>query len=90
MKPQFIIYAGMESLLEKIDTCQNNPENSSTTKKNKHTASGHSLLTHSSLDARRNKHNYYRGKDCMKNFCKDFKKQTTKITNYEKNDTINK
>ena len=80
----------MESLLEKIDTCQNNPENSSTTNKNKRTASAYSLLTHSSFDPRRNKHNYYRGKDCMKNFCKGLKKQTTKITNYEKNDTINK
>ena len=27
MKIPFIIYASMESLLEKIDTCHNNPEN---------------------------------------------------------------
>ena len=38
MKVLFVISADMESLLEKIDTCHNNPENSSTTKVNKHTA----------------------------------------------------
>ena len=34
-KPPFIIYADLESLLEKMDTCYNNPKNSSTTKINK-------------------------------------------------------
>ena len=32
MKTPFIIYADLESLIEKIDGCKNNPENSSTTK----------------------------------------------------------
>ena len=36
----FTIYADLESLLEKMNTCHNNPENSSTTKINKHTPSG--------------------------------------------------
>ena len=36
MKGPFIIYADMESLLEKISTCHNNPNESSTTKINKH------------------------------------------------------
>ena len=31
-KTPFIIYADLECLLEKIDGCKNNPENSSTTK----------------------------------------------------------
>ena len=53
----------MESLLEKIGTFHNNPENSSTTKINKHTAFGYSLFTHCSFDAIKNKHDYYRGKD---------------------------
>ena len=35
MKVSFIIYADMESLLEKIITCHNNLKNSSTTKINK-------------------------------------------------------
>ena len=32
MKVPFIIYADLESLLEKINTCYDNPEKSSTTK----------------------------------------------------------
>ena len=41
----------------------------------------------------KNKLDYYGGKDCMKNFCKDLKKHARKIINCEKkkrNDTINK
>ena len=41
MKAPFIIYAYLESLLEKMETCYNNPEKSSTTKINKHTPSGY-------------------------------------------------
>ena len=37
MKVPFIIYADLESLLEKMNTSHNNPEKSSTTKINKHT-----------------------------------------------------
>ena len=85
MKRSFIMYANFESLLEKINTCQNNPEESSTTKINKHTASGYSLFTHCSFDATKNKLHYYRSKDCMKNFCKDLKEHAIKIINYEKN-----
>ena len=50
MKVPFIIYADLESLLEKMGTCHNNPEKSSTTKINKHTPSGYSLFTHCSFD----------------------------------------
>ena len=32
MKVPFTIYVDLESLLEKMNTCHNNPENSSTTK----------------------------------------------------------
>ena len=35
-KVSFIIYANLESLLEKMNTCHNNPEKSSTTKISKH------------------------------------------------------
>ena len=44
IKVPFIIYAGLESLLEKMNTCHNNPEKSSTTKINKHTPYSYSLL----------------------------------------------
>ena len=41
LKLPFIIYADLECLLEKVNTCYNNPEESSTTKINKHTPSGY-------------------------------------------------
>ena len=50
LKAPFIIYADLESLLEKMNTCHNNPEKSSTTKINKYTPSGYSLFTHYSFD----------------------------------------
>ena len=39
-----IIYADLEALFRKIQSCQPNPENSYTEKKNVHIASGYSLL----------------------------------------------
>ena len=88
MKVPFIIYADLECLLEKMRTCINNPNESSTTKINKHTPSGYSTFTHSSFDKSKKKLNYYRGKDCMKKFSKDLKEQTTKIIDYEKKKMI--
>ena len=71
-----------------MSMCQNNPNESSTTEINKHTPSGYSLFTHCSFDKMRNKLDYYRGKDCMKTFCKDLREQATKIINYEKKKMI--
>ena len=34
------------------------------------------------------KHDHYRGKDCMKSFCKDLKEHATKMINYENNTMI--
>ena len=87
IKLPFIIYADLECLLEKIDTCYNNPEESST-KINHHTPSGYSIFTHCSFDKSKNKLNYYRGEDCMKRFCKDLKEHAKKIINCEKKDMI--
>ena len=75
MKVPFIIYADLEFLLEKMNTCHNNPKTSSTTKINKHTGSGYSLFTHCSSDTTKYKVDYYRGKNCMINFCLDLKEQ---------------
>ena len=77
MKAPFIIYADLESLLEKINTCYDNPEKSSTTKINKHTPSGYSLFTHCLFDITKNKLDYYRGEDCMKKFCLDLREHVT-------------
>ena len=80
----FVVYADLECLLEKISTFQNNPNESSTTEINKHTPSSYSLFTHCSFDKSKNKLNHYRGKYCMKHFCKDLREHATKIINYEK------
>ena len=83
IKMPFTIYADLEFLLEKMSTCQNDPNKSSTTKINKHTPSGYSIFTHCSFDESKNKINYYRGDDCMKKFCKDLREHAMKIINYE-------
>ena len=88
MKVPFIIYADVESLLEKMNACYNNPEKSSTTKINKYTPSGYSLFTHCSFDTTKNKLDYYRRKNFMKNFCLDLREHATKIINYEKKEMI--
>ena len=78
----------MECLLEKISTCYNNLEEPSTTEINKHAPSGYSLFTHCSFDKTKNKLDCYRGENCMKKFCKDFREHATKIINYEKKHVI--
>ena len=85
IKIPFTIYADLECLLEKMDTCENDPNKSSTTKINKHTPSYYSIFTHCSFDESKNKLNYYRGDDCMKKFCRE---HSTKIINYEKKKMI--
>ena len=65
-KAPFIIYADLQCLIEKNDGCKNNPENSFTTKVGEHIPLGFSMLTKSSFTSIQNKHNVYRGKDCMK------------------------
>ena len=88
IKLPFAVYADLECLLEKMSTCQNNPNESSTTEINKHTPSGYSLFTHCSFDKTRNKLDHYRGKDCMKKFSIDLREHATKIINCEKKKII--
>ena len=88
MRVPFIIYGDLECLLEKMNICHNNPEKSSTIKINKHTPSGYSLFTHCSFDTTKNKLDYYRGKNCMKNFCLDLREHATKMINYEKKEML--
>ena len=67
-KAPFIIYVDLESMIEKIDGCKNDPENSSTTKVSKYIPSAFSMSTISSLKGIKKRHDVYRGKDCMKKF----------------------
>ena len=70
IKLPFVIYADLECLLEKMSTCINNPNESSTTEINKHTPSVYSLFNHCSFDQTKNKLDHYRDKGCMKKFSK--------------------
>ena len=88
IKLPFVVYADLECLLEKMSTCQNNPNESSTTEINKHTPSGYSIFTHCSFDQSKNKLDHYRGKDSMKKFSKDLREHTMKIINHEKKKMI--
>ena len=46
LKALFMIYADLECLLQKMNSCQNSLEKPYTKKKNKHKLSVYSLLTH--------------------------------------------
>ena len=63
-------YCDIESLVKKIDTCDNNPKQSFTTKINKHEACGFSIVKKSQLTDIREKNTCYRGEDSMEKYCK--------------------
>ena len=90
MRAPFVIYADLECLLEKMHSCQNNPEKSYTEKKIKHTPSGYSLFTNCSFDETKNKLDCYKGEDCMERFCKDLREHAMKIINFEEKEMIRK
>ena len=69
--------------MQKIDGYKNNPENSSTTNVSKHIPSDFSMSTISSFRSIENKHDVYRGKDCMKKFCEFLRKYAVKIINFK-------
>ena len=58
LKVPFIIYADLECLLKKINTCMNNPEKSCTEKKSVHKPSGYSLVICCSFDKSKTECNY--------------------------------
>ena len=83
-KMSYIIYADLESLIKKIDGCENNPENTSATKVGEHIPCGYSMSTIWGFDHIENKYTLYRGKDCMKMLCDYLKEHAKNITGFEK------
>ena len=69
-KASYIIYSDLECIIEKIDRCKNNPENSSTAKVSEHIPSGFPMPTISSFRGMEIKHDVYRNKDCINKFLK--------------------
>ena len=68
-KMPYSIYADIESLINKIDGCTNNPKNSSTTKIGEYIPCGYSVSTVWALYYIENKHTLYHEENCMKGFC---------------------
>ena len=83
-KMSYIIYADLESLIKKIDGCENNPENTSATKVGEHIPCGYSMSTIRGFDHIENKYTLYRGKDCMKMLCDSLKEHANNISSCEK------
>ena len=65
LKEPFTIYADLERLLIKEQSCQNNPNESYTERKAQHEPSGYSLSLISSFDKTKNKRSVYRGRGCI-------------------------
>ena len=95
-KAPFILYAYCEQIIEKIDGCKNNSENSSTTKVSEHILSDFSLYIISSfrsIENQHNKHDVYTGKGYIKNVCEFLREHALKKNNFttkKNNDVINK
>ena len=64
----FAIYAGLECLLIKQQSCQNNPNESYTERKAKHEPCGYAWNLVSSFDSKQNKRSFYRGRIALKGF----------------------
>ena len=89
-KAPFIIYADLESVIEKIGESENILENSSTTKVSKLIQSGFPMSTIFSFRSVENKHDLYRGKYCMIKFCESLREHEIKKNLKTKNEVINK
>ena len=63
-------------------------EKSTTKKIGEHIPCGYSVSTLRTCDGIENKHDVYRGGDCMKKFCKSVRKHTMNIINFEKKKMI--
>ena len=83
-KAPFIIYVYLECLIEKIDECKNDSENSSPKNVGEHIPSGFPISAISSFKSIENKHNIHRRKDCMKKFCESLREQTMELINIKR------
>ena len=91
-KVPFIIYADLEGLIEKIDGCENNPDNLSTTKVGDNIPSDFSMSIIWSFKSIERRHDVYREKDCWKKFSKSLRKHAMEIIIFKNNkrEVINK
>ena len=84
MKQPFIIYSDLESLIEKTDGCRSNPVNLSEAIVSEHISWDFSVSTITSFKNIENKHDVYRGKDCMWKFCEFLREHAMGTINLKK------
>ena len=80
-KTPFITFASFESLIERTDGCKNK---SSTRKLGKPVPCEYLMSMIRTFDGIENKHDVYRGEDCMRNFCESLRQLVMKTTNFER------
>lgn len=86
MKIPFFMSADTELLQEKLHICENVhivPTKSFTSKINKHTACGYSLLKHHLFGSKMSKHDFYSHKDIVNIICANLKEHAAEIINCE-------
>ena len=83
-KTPCIIYADLKSLIKKLRNCKNVPEKSLTTRTGEHIPCEYSTSTICVFGIIKNKHNLYRGENCMKKFCIYLREDAADIINFEK------
>ena len=88
LKISFVIYADLECLLIKKQSCQNNPNESYTEREAIHEPCGYALTLVSSFDSKQYKRSFYKGKDCIKMFSIDLKELGIKMINYEQKEMM--
>ena len=82
-KMLYVTYADIKSLINKNQIPKKNPKKSQTAKIEKHILYGYLILTTWAFDHIENKHNLYRGKDCMKNFCETLREHLKNVIDFE-------
>ena len=80
----FVIYGDMECILKPIDGVDSDPEKPYTRDINKHIPCGVAFYTKFAHGEYDRAMKYYRGEDCVQEFCKTLKEQVHRIVRYKK------
>ena len=73
LRTPFEIYADLECLSLKQQSCQNNPKKSYTERKVIHEPCGYAINLVSSFESEQDDQSFHRGNDCIKRFCRKLK-----------------
>ena len=68
--------------MKKVDGCKNNLGKSFTAKVGEDIPCRYSMSLMYTFDGTENKHDFYRGENCMETFCESLRENATKINNF--------